>query len=157
MPFRYMLSIIASACLWTVLPVALGVLDDKMTPYGRDLFIQGLPRTVGLSFLFFLPVAAVMHWLWAPATIKASGSTFWLLPIKTLPTAYIIGWILLLPIIVIKDRLWLQPSEVFGTSLLYTLLLGAFVVLVSLVWISYPISILNQIVIRTLLRTKQKC
>lgn len=151
---RILLSILASASLWTLLPVALGLLNDKMTENGRTQFLQNLPATIGLCFLLFLPLAAMMHWLWVPATIRASGARFWLLPLKTLPVAYIIGYIFFIPVIVFKERLWLQPAEVIGTALIYGFLLGAFVFLVSCIWISYPLSLLNQVMIRAILNKK---
>jgi len=154
---RYIASILLSACLWSILPVLLGILNDKLTPSGRVLFFQGLPKTILFSILFFIPLAALMHWLWAQATLRVSGAHFWILPIKTLPTAILLGWFLMTPIIVVKERLWMQPFDVAGTALLYSLVLGLFVILGSVIWISYPLAILNQIIVRYLLVENKKC
>jgi hypothetical protein len=154
---RYIASILLSACLWVALPLALGFLNDKLTLSGRAMFIQGLPKTILFSILFFLPVAALMHWLWATTTLEAKGARFWLLPVKTLPTAFLIGWVLLLPLIVLKERFWLHPLHEAGVALIYSFLLGAVVILGSLCWVVYPLAILNQLIIRAILTKDNKC
>ena len=154
---RYIASIFLSACLWATLPLALGFLNDKMTPSGRDLFVQGLPKTILFSIIFFLPLAALMHWLWARTTLQTTGMRFWLLPLKTLPTAYLFGWLLMLPIVIIKEGFWHRPIGEYGSGLLYMFVVYAFVLLVSVIWIVYPLALVNQFVICALLGEKQKC
>jgi len=51
----------------------------------------------------------------------------------------------------------MQPFDVAGTALLYSLVLGLFVILGSVIWISYPLAILNQIIVRYLLVENKKC
>lgn len=149
---RYAVSILLSACLWATLKPILGFLDDAMTERGRELFVQSLPQTILLCIVFFVPLSALMHWFWAATVLRVDGIRFWLLPFKTLPSAYACGSLLLLPFFVIHEGLSLRPDHIAG--LLYMFVAYAFVLLVSKIWIMYPLAIANQYIICALLRNK---
>ena len=63
----------------------------------------------------------------------------------------------MLPIIVIKEGFWFRPIGEYGSGLLYMFVVYAFVLLVSVIWIVYPLALLNQFVVLALLREKQQC
>jgi len=136
-----------------MLTPALGLLDNTMATSGREMFVRGLPQTILLSIAFFLPLAALMHRFWAQTVLNSKGVRFCLLPVKTLPSAYVCGSLLLLPIFLIKEGSSLRPEHVAG--LLYMFVVYAFVLLVLKIWIMYPLAIANQFIICALLRNRQ--
>ena len=94
----------------------------------------------------FLPVAAVMHLLFARITVKLAGWKFWTFPIITLTAAGFLVYVMLSFVAAIeKGELfnW-SPDWIYGVLYLYA------VVFVSMIWVSYPLAIINQLIIKKL-------
>ncbi len=136
---QYITSIILSALLWLVLPVAMELLDDTNTAHRW--------------FAFFSPVAALMHALFGKITKEIKGWKFWLLPLVTLPIACVVFCCVLL--------VWGGISKGFEAFSFPGLFYGFFpivfiMVLGFFIWLSYPLAILNQFLIRWALNGRGK-
>ena len=129
---KLLLSIFASAVLWVLFPVILRLLTSGWTGLW-----SGFPRFPFLWIAVFLPVAAIMHFLFAGIVLKLKGWIFWIFPLISLWVASHLYWILM---VITK-----------GTEgmMLYPVVFA--IVFVSMIWVSYPLAIINQFIIQKLL------
>ena len=148
---RLATSILVSTLLWFLLPLAMEMLNSARTPYGWQIFWRDFPVWAASWLCFLLPVATVMHLLFRSITVSLRGWRFWLFPVVSLPLACVFWWMTCLLWDCVVDGIlpWSKPGALSALS--YVLA----IVLISLVWLSYPLAILNQLLIQWLLNPKQ--
>lgn len=148
MKMKYTASIVASTGLWFLFPLMLELTSGTKTEVGWQRFWSDLPKFTLYWYAMFLPVATVMHLLFARFTTKLAGWKFWTFPIFSLSVAGFLFWIVMLIAAGIeKGKLivWDQEYWIYGILSVYA------VVFISMVWVSYPLAILNQLIIRKLI------
>jgi len=144
---KYTASIVASTALWFIFPLMLELTSGTKTEYGWHRFWSGFPKFTLYWYAMFIPVAIVMHLLFARITIKLKGWKFWSFPMVSLSVAGFLVWVML------SFATGIEKGKIFDWSAdwIYGVLYVYAVVFVSMVWLSYPLAILNQIIIRKLL------
>jgi hypothetical protein len=141
---RYLVAIIGSTALWFVLPLSMELLDDRRTAHGWDMFWQEFPIWTLKWVGWLLIVAILMNLLLTRTTLRLRGWKFWVFPAISLPAACVAWWFTYVISSAIAEGIfpWSKPGMWSGVLYVFA------VVLFSLVWISYPLAILNQLLIK---------
>ena len=139
---RLAISIVASAALWMILPLAYDFLSSgTRTSYGWTMFWADLPGYLLRWFSVFLIVATLMHMAFASVTLRLGGLSFFIFPLLSLLCASIVFvpfWSILV-----------QPFLM--SNLGYAFLGVLAVVFFHMIWISYPLALVNQWLIKEIL------
>ncbi|WP_411827920.1 hypothetical protein [Luteolibacter sp. AS25] len=145
---RLLASIILSAAIWMILPLAFE-LDavDTRTSRGWEIFLEELPIYLARWYGVFVLVAAVMHKAFAGITLRLSRWEFFAFPLLSLfcaTVAFSVFWYSLI------DRI--SPAD-----FVYPLLGSLYLILWKMIWITYPLALANQWLIRCLLHPLRPC
>jgi hypothetical protein len=148
-------SVAASAVLWLCFPLAIGFIDSNSsrTADGWASFRRSLPLYVLVTGGPFFVVSAVMHRLYASEVCRLRGWRFWVYPFKYLPIAttfYFVPWALMN--LFDTHHASRLLSIVGVANLAWYWLVMVVVVLTTTLWVSYPLAIINQLLIRRFYR-----
>lgn len=142
-------SVLVSSVIWLALPLVMHAIDGNQAPTKWSFFWQSLPWFLGYYITAFFVVATVMHYRFASAVCALRGWRFWLYPLGSLPLAASLYFVLSMVFGVITDHSWARALSPVGiVNIFYYWFLVLVVVMGSMIWVSYPLAILNQIVIR---------
>jgi hypothetical protein len=141
---RLVISIVASAALWMILPLAYEfVSSGTRTSYGWTVFWADLPGYLVRWFSVFLIVATLMHLVFARVTLRLGRLIFFIFPLLSLLCASIV----FVPF-------WCFLVQPFLMSDLGYAFLGVLaVVFFHMIWITYPLALANQWLVREILDT----
>ncbi len=139
---RLVISIVASAALWMILPFAYEFYSSgTRTSYGWSVFWSELPLYLVRWFGVFLVVATLMHLVLARITLQLSRFSFFLFPILSLLCASVAFWIV-----------WFSLVQRVSLGDFFYPLFGVLaVVFFHMIWITYPLALANQWLIREIL------
>ena len=141
---RLVISIVASAALWMILPLAYEfVSSGTRTSYGWTMFWADFPGYLFRWFSVFLIVSTLMHLAFARVTLRLGGLSFFIFPLLSLLCASIVFvpfWCLLIQPFLMTD---------FGYAFLGVLA----VVFFHMIWMTYPLALANQWLVREILDT----
>lgn len=142
-------SVLISSVIWLALPIVMHAIDCNQTPSKWPSFWKSFPSfLVYYSIAFFL-VAAIMHHRFAASVTGLSGWRFWLYPVRSLPLAASLYFVLTTIYHILCEDVWGVGLNSIGiVSLLYGWFVVLVVVMGSMIWLTYPLAILNQFVIR---------
>ena len=141
---RLVISIVASAALWMILPFAYEFYSSgTRTSYGWSIFWNELPLYLVRWFGVFLVVATLMHFIFARITLQLSRFSFFFFPILSLLCASVAFWMVWFSLI----------QRVSWGDFFYSLLGVLAVVFFHMIWITYPLALANQWLIREILDT----
>lgn len=139
---RFVISIVASAALWMIRPFAFEFYSSgTRTSYGWSVFWNELPLYLLRWFGVFLIVATIMHPVFARVTLQLKRSAFFIFPFLSLLCASVAFWIVWYSVV---DRVSLD-------SFFYSLLGILAVVFFQMIWITYPLALANQWLVREIL------
>lgn len=130
---RHVHSILASAFLWLLLPLAAFALDGDS---GTSPAAAFHPAILGLS----LVVSALMHLFFAPATRDLYGWHFWIFPLFTVPAALLCTWSVCVLFGLLRGG-WGESGILFQLWVLVAMLYSLVTPVAALL---YPMAILNQ-------------
>ncbi len=142
-------SVVVSALLWLCFPLAFDFLDSGRTAHGWESYWRSFPAHLAVLICTFLVVSTVMHRFFARDVCNLKGRRFWLYPLKSLPiatTVYFLAWTITNALSNSPDSITFSPASVVGLA--YSWLVMVVVVMTTMVWITYPLAILNQLLIR---------
>jgi hypothetical protein len=139
---RLVISIVASAALWMILPLAFELYSSgTRTSYGWSVFWNGLPHYLFRWFGVFLIVATLMHMAFARITLQLNRSGFFIFPLLSLLCASVAFWIV-----------WYSLVQHVPLADFFYPLLGVLaVVFFHMIWITYPLALANQWLVREIL------
>ena len=138
---RLAISILLTAALWMLLPFALEVSSmDTLTRYGLGRLFEDLPAYIAKWYGMFLIIAAAMHLLFAKFTLRLGRIEFFVFPLISLLCASVA----FIPV-------WYITDEGMSSDWFYQLYWVLAVVFFHMVWITYPLALANQWLIRELL------
>jgi len=139
---RLIISIVASAVLWMILPFAYEFLSSgTRTSYGWSIFWTDLPIYLLRWFSVFLIVATLMHLAFARVTLQLRRLSFFIFPFLSLLCAslvFVIFWSILV-----------QPFLL--SNIIYAFFGVLAVVFFQMIWITYPLALANQWLVREIL------
>ena len=139
---RLAISIVASAALWMILPLAYDfVSSGTRTSHGWSVFWYDFPAYLFRWYSVFLIVATLMHLAFARVTLRLGKLGFFIFPLLSLLCASIVFvpfWSLLVQPFLMSD-------------LAYAFLGVLAVVFVHMIWITYPLALANQWLVREIL------
>ena len=139
---RLVVSIVASAALWMILPFAYEFYSSgTRTSYGWSAFWNELPLYLARWFGVFLVVATVMHLAFARITLQLNRFSFFLFPILSLLCASVAFWIVWFCVV----------QRVSWDEFFYPLLGVLAVVFFHMIWITYPLALANQWLLKEIL------
>jgi hypothetical protein len=139
---RLTISIMSSSALWMILPLTLELYSTgTRTSHGWDMFWANFPSYLCRWYGVFLIVATLMHWIFARITIDLTRWFFLAFPLISLlfaSVAFCIAWF-----IVVQFAPW---DEFF-----YGILGVLVVVFYQMIWMTYPIALINQWLVKEIL------
>jgi hypothetical protein len=152
---RFIVSAAASALLWMTIPILLTI-----TGYGPADGLKSVQQTAspgGAAFFgIFFFVAILMHYWFARRTLSATGRIFWLLPLLTLPVASCLLWAACLLLFVLSHvTTGIGPLPVFVANSFLGFFYAVLIICVAFGWLTYPLAIINQFLIRRICRTHE--
>jgi hypothetical protein len=150
---RLWLSAMISAAIWLIPLFTLDLTDSHRTPDGWRSYWSDFTMHLGVGYAMMLAVSIIMHLLYRERVQALRGRSFWLFPIQTLFVAALLYSTIFL--------LGAMPQLLRHSNVGYGLILtplyywgGAIVVVFGyLCWLTYPLAILNQIIIRRIYGT----
>ncbi|MGL4400534.1 MAG: hypothetical protein ACRCXD_11745 [Luteolibacter sp.] len=141
---RFFVSIVLSAALWLILPLTYELLSSgTRTSYGWGIFLADLPGYLIKWFSIFLIVATLMHLAFARVTLQLGRLSFFVFPFFSLLCASIIFvpfWCILV-----------QPFLMDNLGYAFLGVLTA--IFFHMIWITYPLALANQWLLREILDT----
>ena len=149
---RFWLSTALSATLWLSVLLCLDFLDSGRTPDGWRTYWSEFPFHWASVYTILFVIALGMHLRYRERVLRLCGRSFWLFPLRSLAVATIAYS----TVFYIYAVLCQPPSHLTFRDVGMALIIGPIywwigalvTVFVSLIWLTYPMAILNQLLIR---------
>jgi hypothetical protein len=124
-------------------------LDGNRAPTKWTLFWESLPVFLAYYSIVFFVVATLMHRGFAGSVSVLRGWRFWLYPLKSLPLAASLYFVLSMIYGLVVEGSWARAFSAVGiVNIFYYWFIVLCMVMGPLIWLTYPLAILNQLVIR---------
>lgn len=149
---RLWFSTALSATLWLPVLLSLDFLDSGRTPDGWRTYWIKFPSHLASIYTGLFVIALGMHLRYRERVLRLCGRSFWLFPLRSLAVATIAYSTILYIYAVLRH----PPSHLTLRDVVMGLIIGPIywwigalvMVFVYLVWLTYPMAILNQLLIR---------
>jgi hypothetical protein len=150
---RQFITILGSTLLWFIpifsIFLCMELLNDARTTFGWEVFWRDLPIQSLTMLGSFLIVALIMNFTLKRIILSLNGWRFWLFPFISLPIASVAYWLTnILAISFTRGNFTWSTYELIG-GIFYVLV----VVLLWCIWLTYPLALLNQVLIRRVHKT----
>ena len=141
-----------SAALWSVPMFALDYFASGRTSDGWRSYWERLPLGSVIGFVMMLAIALLMHLLFRERVQTLSSKNFWLFPFTSLTVAALIfSSVAVLGSIIQELRTSRIEIRWIMTPFYYWS--GAVFIVFYFIWITYPLAIINQVIVRKVFGT----
>ncbi len=151
---RIWISASMSAVLWFIPMFALDYFASGRTSDGWRSYWERLPLGSVIGFVMMLSIALLMHLLFRERVQRLSGKSFWLFPITSITVAALI-FSSVAVLGAISQEWRTSRIELRWIMIPIYYLSGAVFVAFYYIWVTYPLAIINQIIVRKVFETKK--
>ena len=144
---RIRVSASLSALLWSLPLITVDYFDSGRISAGGQQFWERVPFVMLTGFAMLLAIALVMHVLFRERVQRLTGKRFWLFPFTSLTVAALIySSVGVLGAFAEGARLGGIKVQWIMTPIYWWI--GSLVVVLFHIWLTYPLAIINQLIIR---------
>ena len=146
---RFLVSSVVSAMIWMPIPLIAPFFGNNLVHFTHEKRVDDFINTILYLFPACIVLAIIMHLFLLKRTIEIKGKAFWLFPFISLPLATSVAFLMFF----IWSALYLQnwqtsPFYVLVFNFFYAWGIGLLMCLIFCIWFTYPLAILNQILIK---------